>query len=201
MSDAVDVDKYCYQEGFIYRFMPVKPDERDYIKGVGSVNSDASYDILMNKCKWGNLADPDVYVDPESYRSTFAPKQNFMRLAKSLLAEGKNDQAVKVCDYVQQIFPDNKIHYDYYMVEFVNTYYAAGAFDKGNKLANRLLQIYEQNLDYISSLSPEFRAYYEEDQNIAFSVLDYVKQISAQYNQTAISGRIDKYLDSKKRLN
>lgn len=188
-------------EGYVYRFLPVKAEGSDFIKRVGSVNSDASYDILMNKCKWGNLADPRVYVDPESYRNTFLPKQNFMRLAKTLIAEGKNDMAVKACDRVQEVFPDNKIHYDYYMLDFVDVYYKAGAFEKGNKLANRLLQIYEQNLDYISTLSTEFQGNYSEDKNLALSVIDYIKQMAGQYNQSAIIKSIDNYQNQKKGLN
>ena len=195
---SFDVSPYCFMEGYVYRFLPVKAEGQDFIKRVGSVNSDASYDILMNKCKWGNLADPRVYVDPESYRNTFLPKQNFMRLAKTLLAEGKNDMAVKVCDRVQEVFPDNKIHYDYYMIEFVDVYYKAGAIEKGNKLANRLLQIYEQNVDYFTALNPEFRTQYSDDMNMAFSFFDYLKQIATQSNQTSIVQRIEKYLGSKK---
>jgi hypothetical protein len=197
ISDAVDVDKYCYQEGFVYRFMPVKPDERDYIKGVGSVNTDASYDIFMNKCKWGNLSAPGVYVDRESYRNTMIPKQNFARLARKLTVEGKNDSAVKVCDYVQQIFPDNKISFDYYMIQFVDVYYRAGAFEKGTKLADRLMQIYEQNTDYILSLNPEFRGNFDEDLNESFSFFNTLKQIADQYDQKDVSKRVDDFLNQK----
>jgi tetratricopeptide (TPR) repeat protein len=195
---AFDVSPYCFMEGYVYRFMPAKAEGPDYIKRVGAVDTDNSYDILMNKCKWGNLAAPKVYVDPESYRETFLPKQNFMRLAKGLVAEGKNDMAVKVCDRVQEIFPDNKVHFDYYMIQFVDVYYQAGAFDKGNKLAERLIKIYEQNVDYFSALNPEFRNQYDEDMNMAFSFFDYMKQIATQYKQTAIVDQVDKYLNSKK---
>ena len=197
VSDAVDVDKYCYQEGFVYRFMPVKPDEEDYIKGVGSVNSQSSYDILMNKCKWGNLNQPGVYVDRESSRNTMIPKQNFARLARTLTLEGKKDSAVKVCDYVQQIFPDNKVHFDYYMIQFVDVYYKAGAFEKGNKLASKLMHIYQQNADYYLSLNPEFRSNYEEDLSEAFGFFNTMKQIAEQYNQKDISQRIDKFLSER----
>jgi hypothetical protein len=197
ISDAVDVDKYCYQEGFVYRFMPVKPDERDYIKGVGSVNAEASYDIFMNKCKWGNLSAPGVYVDRESYRNTMIPKQNFARLARKLTTEGKNDSAVKVCDYVQQIFPDNKISFDYYMIQFVDVYYKAGAFEKGTKLADRLMQIYAQNTDYILSLNPEFRGNFDEDLNESFSFFNTLKQIADQYDQKDVSKRVDDFLNQK----
>jgi hypothetical protein len=197
MSDAVDVDKYCYQEGFIYRFMPVKPDDRDFIKGVGSVNSEASYDILMNKCKWGNLNQPGVYVDRESNRNTMMPKQDFARLARKLTIENKMDSAVKVCDYVQKVFPDNKIHFDYYMIQFVDVYYKAGAFDKGNKLATRLFEIYQQNTDYYLSLNPEFRGNYDEDLNEAYGFFNSMKQIADQYNQKAISQKVDKFMNER----
>jgi hypothetical protein len=84
------------------------------------------------------------------------------------------------------------------MIEFVDVYYKAGAIEKGNKLANRLIQIYEQNLDYFSALNPEFRTQYNDDVNMAFSFFDYMKQIAAQSNQTSIVQHIDKYLSSKK---
>jgi hypothetical protein len=197
VSDAVDVDKYCYQDGFVYRFLPVLPDNRDFVQGLGSVNSEASYDILMNKCKWGNLADPKVYVDRESYRNSMIPKQNFVRLGRKLATEGKNDSAIKICDYVQQIFPDNKIRFDIYMSQFVEVYYLAKAFEKGNKLSNRLLDIYEQNADYIASLNPEFRANYEEDLNQAFGLFQMLKQLADEYGQKSISDRIDKYQKSR----
>ncbi|MBK7172823.1 MAG: DUF2723 domain-containing protein [Bacteroidales bacterium] len=197
VSDAVEVDKYCYQEGFVYRFLPVLPDDRDFVQGLGSVNSEASYDILMNKCKWGNLADPKVYVDRESYRNSMIPKQNFVRLGRKLASEGKSDSAIKICDYVQQIFPDNKIHFDIYMSQFVEVYYLSKAFDKGNKLSNRLLDIYEQNADYIASLNPEFRANYEEDLSQAFGLFQMLKQLADEYGQKSISDRIDKYQKSR----
>lgn len=197
LSDAVDVDKYCYQEGFVYRFMPVRPDNQDFIKGVGSVNADISYDIMMNKCKWGNLNMPGVYVDRESYRNTMIPKQNFARLARKLTLENKMDSAVRVCDYVQQIFPDNKIHFDYYMIQFVDVYFKAGAFEKGNKLANRLMQIYQQNTDYYLSLNPEFRGNYDEDLNEAFGFFNSMKQIAEQYDQKDIVKRVDKFMNER----
>ncbi len=197
ISDAVDVDKYCYQEGFVYRFLPVKQSEPDYVQGIGSVNADASYNILMNKCKWGNLADPRVYVDRESYRNSMIPKQNFVRLGKKLASEGRYDSAVRVCDRVQEIFPDNKIHYDIYMSQFIEIYYMSNAMAKGNKLANTLLDIYEENADYISSLNPEFRSNYEEDLNQAFGLFSLIRQVADQYKQTAIVQRIDKYVNSR----
>ena len=71
------------------------------------------------------------------------------------------------------------------------------AFDKGNKLANRLLDIYEQNADYISSLSPEFRGNFEEDLNQSFGLFNMMKQLAEQYNQTAITQRVEKFMKTR----
>jgi len=196
---SVDFSRYCYIEGLVYRFLPVKA-EADSTRRLGSMNSDVTYDILMNKCKWGNLADPKVYVDPESLRNSVMPKQNFIRLARNLVEKGENEKAIKVCDYVQQIFPDNKICFDYYMVEFVDIYYRAGEFRKGNILANRLLQIYEQNADYILALDQKLKVGYGNDLNMALSLFDYTNQLAKQFNQSAITQRIEKYLNTKKGL-
>ena len=87
VSDVLDVDKYCHQEGFVSRFLPVLA--KGYVEGLGGMDAVGSYDILLNKCKWGNLDDPKVYVDRESYRNSMIPKQNFIRLARQLLDEGK----------------------------------------------------------------------------------------------------------------
>jgi hypothetical protein len=193
VSDAVDVDKYCYQEGFVYRFLPVRQDE-SFIKGLGSVNSTASYDIMMNNCKWGNLNLPGVYVDRESYRNTMIPKQNMARLARKLVSEGKNDSAVRVCDYVQKVFPDNKIHYDYYMIQFVDVYYRAGAIQKANELARRLNKIYGQDIDYYMSLTPGFQSNYEDDINEAFSYFNTMKEIAGQNQQKELVAEIDDFL-------
>jgi len=195
INDAVNVDKYCFQEGFVYRFLPAMNDTGDYVPGLGSVNSEASFDILLHKCKWGNLNDPKVYVDRESYRNVMIPKQNLARLARKLSQEGKFDKAVQVCDYVQKIFPDEKIHFDYYMIQFVESYYMAGAYDKGNKLAEKLVNTYEQNTAYIASLEPQFRANYEDDLNQAMGFFGALQQIAEQYKQEKISKHVEAFLN------
>jgi 5-methylthioribose kinase len=83
------------------------------------------------------------------------------------------------------------------MIQFVDVYYKAGAFDKGNKLANRLMQIYQQNVDYYLSLNPEFRANYDEDISEAYGFFNSMKQLTDQYNQKDLSLKVDKFLNER----
>jgi len=198
VSDVLDVEKYCHQEGFVSRFLPVLA--KGYVEGLGGVDAEGSYDILMNKCKWGNLADPKVYVDRESYRNSMIPKQNFIRLAIQLLDEGKKEKAVKAIDCCLEAFPNNKITFDYYMMQFAEIYYKCGATAKGNKLAETLADIYEENLDYYSSLAPEFAANYQSDAEQAMAVLNRLSSLARENKQEPVAKKIDKFMEMKSKF-
>ena len=189
MNKVLDVDKYCHLTGFVYRFMPVL--SKNYYKGVGGIDPIASYDILLNKCKWGNLADPDVYVDRESQRNSIMPKQNMMRVAQTLVQEGEKEKAVEILDRALEAFPNSKFPYDMYMIPFVNIYYDAGAMEKGNAVARQLYENSKQNLDYYSTLKPKLAKYYDTEFNQAMGVLQQLSMQTKANNQMDLYKEID----------
>ena len=193
ISKVFNVDKYCHMEGFVYRFMPFEA--KEYISGIGGVSADASYDILMNKCDWGNLNDPKVTVDRESYRNSRMPKQNFLRLAQALLNENKKDSVIAVLDTCLKYFPDEKITYDLLMMPFAEVYYRAGAIEKGNAIMKRLAEIYSDDIRYYLSLEPEFTdTYYSKDIQQAFAILQRLSQIAKENKQIDLAKSIDSTL-------
>ncbi len=193
MNKVFDVDEYCHMEGFVYRFMPVKA--KEFIPNIGGVYTDASFDILMNKCKFGNLNDPDVTVDRESYRNSRMPRQNFLRLAQALVNEGRNEEAVAALDTCIYYFPDRKIHFDLLMVPFAKVYYDAGAIDKANALVERLSEIYTDELGYYASLDPAFvDTYYNTNLRQALSVLQEIAQLARRNGQEELSTEVDSAL-------
>lgn len=195
MSEFADLDKYCYQEGFVYRFLPVQPDV-DFIRNLGSVNSGPTYDIMMNKSVWGNLEKPGVTVDRESMRNSYFPKQSFIRLSRKLIFEQKNDSAVKVCDKVIELFPNEKFPFDEMMFQFLDVYYRAGSFEKGNKLATTLMDNYEQKIRYIVTLPQDKQANFSDDLQTGVEIFGAIEQLGEQYKQDAIIARARKFLDS-----
>jgi hypothetical protein len=92
VSKVLNVTEYCHLEGFVYRFLPVKAEH--YISGVGGVNPHKTYDLYMNTFEWGNLNEPGVHVDRESFRNSIIPKQNFMRTARAMVELGENEKAI-----------------------------------------------------------------------------------------------------------
>ncbi len=192
IEKVLDVDEYCHLEGIVYRFLPIKA--KHMINGLGGINTEETYNLLVNKAKWGNLNDPDVYIDPESRRNSVMPKQNYLRLAQALADEGKNDMAVNTLDALRKFFPNEKIHWDIYMTPMVETYYDAGAMEKGNEVSDVLLANFGSDLDYYSGLDNSFRQYYQKNIQQAMMVIQQLALLAKRNNQEEQSKKIEERL-------
>jgi hypothetical protein len=196
VASSFDIDDYCHLEGFVYRFMPVKA-TTGFVERIGGVNPEASFDILMNKCKWGRLNEPDVVVDRESFRNSAIPKQNFYRVAEALVDHGNYEDAVKCIDRGQELFPNEKFPYDYYMVPFAQIYYVAKEDEKGDEVINIIKERYVEDIDYYLRLDNDILNYYEEDLSIAFSTLQRLSMMARQYERTELADEIEAIIDEK----
>jgi tetratricopeptide (TPR) repeat protein len=188
-SKVFDIDTYCHMEGLVYRFMPYKA--ASYYKNMGGVYTDGSYEMLINKAKWGNLEKKDVTVDRESYRNTAMAKQAYLRLAQGLMNEGKKELAVNALDKSIEFFPNSKITFDYFMLPYIEIYFAAGATDKAVDLLRTLTDRYTDDLGYYSSLDGKFKTYYNQSTEEALAVLQRLSSIAEQNKQTDLSKEID----------
>jgi hypothetical protein len=197
VNHCVAIDSFCLVQGWVYKFMPVKADPNDYIQSMGGVDALTSYDILKNKCAWGNLNDPHVYVDPESLNNAVRPKTNFMRVAQSLLAQGKNKEAIEMLDIYIKYFPDSKVPYDMYMLPYAEIYYKAGAPDKANKLIARVAEICGQNLDYYYSFTPDNTNYFEQDIQTALGIIKRMSMVASENQQPELAAKIDTLFNMK----
>ena len=189
VSKVLGIEEYCHLEGFVYKFMPVKA--KNYIRGLGGINTEASYDILINKCKWGNLNDPSVTIDRESARNVMMPKQNFMRIADALLKEGKKDSAVALLDRFVEIFPHEQFVFDEYMLSVANLYYNADAPEKANAVLETIFDVYVQDIEYYQGLKGKIAAYYQEDYTNAMELLQRMSMVAMINKQNELSNRID----------
>lgn len=178
VSKVFDIDKYCHQTGVVYKFMPVVAQE--YVPGLGGVDEVASYDVLMNKAKWGNLNDPHVTVDPESSRNHMMAKQTYLRLAQALVNKQKNAEAIAVLDKLVTLFPNDKFPFDIYMLPMVDVYFRAGDTAKANNFMKTMVQVYGEKLSFYQQVDPSFASYYKEDADDAMMVIarlfNYAKQ-------------------------
>jgi hypothetical protein len=195
--NALNLDRYMHLEGFVYRLLPVEADH--YIRGLGGINVEATYDALMNKAKWGNINDPRVTVDRESMRNSMFPRQNFMRLAQALLDENRVDSAVAVSDRFLEIFPNEKFPYDRFTTPFTEVYYEAGMFEKANDLVMTIANNYMLDVNYYDAQSPRFAAYYQEDREIAMLMLQRLAMSARIFEQQEVADEINDFISMRLR--
>ncbi len=156
------VSQFAQIEGSTYRFVPFRnPNGNAIATGGNGIATEKTYDLFMNKFKWGNLNADNASIDPESRSMAEQQRLTFVLLAQALVSEGKNDSAVAVLDRALELFPHHKIAYDMRQIYYVQTYLRAGATEKGLDLANKLVDIYETNLRYYERFPAKHRRFLE----------------------------------------
>lgn len=211
----LNLEEYFQAEGFAYRLVPVKT---PVVEGqVGRVETKVMYDNIINKFKWGNMNDPKVYLDENNMRMSMNVRNNFVRLADALIAEGKQDSAVAVLDRCNELLPNEKMPYNYFNLLMVESYYKA-ARGKGQNIgmdslrievnlnpsyvqkANEVIRIMadncEKELIYYFSLEPRFRELVGEDLQRSFYIMSELGRIADQYGEKELSNEVTKRLNN-----
>ena len=192
INSIANISDYCQMEGIVYRLLPYASANR--AEGFSGVSTDATYDLLMNKSKWGNLNQANVYVDPESMRSCQVARSQFARLAQALVIENKKDSAVKVLDKSNEFFPNNKIPFDMYMISHIQLYYQADAIEKGNKMAEIIINKCKNDLEYYDSVEAEYRRSLAQERAQAIYAVKSIAQICNMYKQNALIKKVEEIM-------
>jgi len=184
----MSLDKYFRVEGFAYRIVPVLSDVQGYQRGY--VASDIMYNNMMNKFKYGNLAHPKVYVDENNSRMCTNLRNNFLRLAETLLSEGKRDSAIKVVDKCMEVVPPSKVPYDFFSVELTRVYLFAGAKEKASEHILAMAKEFDLELDYYFSLSPKFYTQVESEIRAPFYFLNELSMMAQKLDNKEIQEQV-----------
>ncbi len=157
-SKFLNLQDYFQLEGFAYRFVPIKRETpvADRIN-FGNVGASIMYDNLMNKFEWGNMNDPDVYIDENNARMMTNIRNNFNRLAQQLLAEGDTSTAVNVIERGFELVPPRVVPFEFFSLDMIETLYKAKATQKADQLAEESIRSYEDMLAYLFTLPPRLQ--------------------------------------------
>ena len=96
----------------------------------------------------------------------------FARLADQLIIEGKKDSAVKVLDKCMAVMPESSVPFNYFVMSIAEAYYQAGATAKANKLMERLIELYRQNLIYLFAFTGSMAAEVDDQKDMALRVMN-----------------------------
>ena len=93
------------QEGLAYRITPFTTNKR----GVKNYDTEKAYNNMMYRYKWGGLEKPGLYVDETLMRMCITHRHLFAQLALQLIAEKKNDKALKVLQKCEKVLPSYNV--------------------------------------------------------------------------------------------
>jgi hypothetical protein len=144
--------KYLQLEGLVYKLVPIETDlgdENPYL--MGRIDSDLMYAIVM-QWEWGNSERTDIYHDPETRKNSISFRSNMVRLAETLINEGKFEKAKDVLDLALEKMPLDYFGYYSLLVPFVDGYYRINEIEKAQKLSQKIASKYSDRLRYFSSL-------------------------------------------------
>jgi tetratricopeptide (TPR) repeat protein len=172
-----------------YRFVPIKTVSET--GETGRIETDILYKKMMEEFSWGGIDNPKVYLDENNTRMLMNVKNNFARLAKALVSEGKKDSAIKVLDKCEQIMPNERVPYNYYNLLLAEGYYMAGDTVKANKMVKTLAQNSFEELDFYLSLSPERVVLLDMDKRRAFAILRELVDRTQAIGQIQLSKELE----------
>ena len=188
----LNLQNYFQVEGFAYRFVPIEQKSVPQSMIYGRVATDIMYSNLMNKFKWGNMNDTTVYIDENNARMMTNIRNSFNRLAAGLIQEGKKDSAIAVIDHCFELVPNNVVQYEYFAIQLIDSYYKAGAANKGKATIEKAMNIYNNELDYFFSLEPKFIQTNDINETIQRNLfyLQRMQQIAQSNGDTELAEKV-----------
>lgn len=188
----IGIDNYLQLEGFAYRLVPINTPVKGYLE-TGRIDVDIMYQKLMNDFAWGNMNDPDVWIDHTIERTTsvIRIRNNFNRLAKELYKVGKKDSAIQVLDKCMEIMPSYNFKYDLFMLDILETYYKLDATDKANSIVEEFAETTIEELNYYFSLPAKYMESLDYEIRLSIHYLQRLNEFSKQDGDPETSTKIE----------
>jgi MFS family permease len=175
------LDDYFRLEGLAYRFVPVRNPTPKGSVDFGEVDADIMYANMMEKFSYGNMEDPDVYLDETNRRVSYNLRNCFGRMALKFTEEGENEKAVEVLDFCMAKMPEEKFQFNYFIFSVIEGYFKAGAADKGNELVQLFAERLDEELAYYQNFRGDDRKNINNEIQAAVQYYQMLLRMDQQY--------------------
>jgi hypothetical protein len=188
----IKLDKYLWNEGFAYRFLPLKNDS-DKVQ----IDTGMLYQRLMHQFDWGNINDPRVFIDEDHYRTIelLRIKDSFLQLSAKLIEEGENSKAIKAINKVYEILPLEKFYTSYTDVLLASAYYELKEFNKGDELILKTAINSIDIMNFYLSLGANYINSYQRNIDRETAIVKEVLKVAEKADRKELSKDIQDALD------
>jgi hypothetical protein len=185
----IGLERYFFLEGLAFRVLPAEANSGD--GQFGEVNTDKMYDNLMNKFKWGNLKDPDVYLDENNLRMTMNFRNAFGRLAGELIKEGKRDSAKRVLDRCMEVMPEKTVPLNFFALGIIEGYFRIGEVQKATGIAERYFSSLDEELAYLFSFPDKELKLFDITLQEDLMSMEKLKSMTTEYKLDDLNKKFD----------
>ena len=168
------------QEGLVNRITPFYTGGEDAMK----MDTEKSYDAVMNRFKWGGISRKGIYIDETVMRMCYTHRSLLARLALQLALEHKDDKALKILQKSEKEIPEYNVPLNYMSggMTMAQVYYTLGKKDKAMAVLNKLWKNCEQYVNWYLSLN---------DRGFNTSQQDCFMQFQMMMSQLDLAQRMD----------
>ena len=182
--------------GMTYQVLPIG------VKGGGiGINADEMYDNMMNKFRYGNIADPRVYLDENTLNMCRSHRAMFVYLIGALMDKGDMVRAKKALDYCNKVIPGTTVRHDYGSLQLAEYYYKLNESAKGDAIMDAVAKDCVENLDWYLSFDQSRLNNMSDQIGQNFGVLYQVLRICDQAKQKRILNKyMSRYMEYTKKV-
>lgn len=179
-SKMFGLQDYMQLEGLSLRIIPVKSNSDQAYPGVigsGRVNSEAVYENIMNKFRWGNFDKEELFVDRSYGPSVQSMQMAFRRAAFDLLNKRDSTKAIALANKYFESFPHKNFPYDYRSMYMLDVFFRANAYAEAKPHLEILAREVKDQLDYYTSLSEDvLRSSYNTEYQLSIQTMGTILQ-------------------------
>jgi hypothetical protein len=192
------MEDYLQLEGLSLQLVPkkTKSSQEAYgIIGSGGVNTDAAYNNIMERWKWGNFDKIKVHVDKAYMPSLQTMRVSMIRIARQLVFEGKKDKAEKLVDKYFEVFPQYNFPYDQFTAFITDVYVRCGAKEKAAEKIRQVAKTMEERMAFYKSQPPAFRKAYEQEEQFTLTTANNLARMASDMKDEALLKEIESAFD------
>jgi hypothetical protein len=189
------LNDYVEMEGLALRISPTKQKAKSQlpsIYGYGDMDLNKTYDIVMNKWKWGNFDQKHLFVDRSYMAELQAMKLVMLRAAIEFERAGDKKRSVEMANKYFAAFPHMNFPYDYGIVPFINVLVQGEAWEDVKKHTSILATETRQYLDfYASQTDPEVINNFKQDEQARMSTVQDILEIAKKTGDPAFTKKME----------
>ena len=174
------LENFLILEGLAYRITPFNFGQ------MGMIDSELMYKNMMTRFKFGNVKQPDIYLDETVGRMCQTHRRMFTTLASNLLRKGDKARALKVLQKCEEELPAATIPYTEDESQLSVLWLEAGNKKEAARVAKEVLDYDLKYLTYLNSLgSAHIQTYRRTTYFLVMSIIEASRSLmesdAAQY--------------------